>query len=113
MNPFYNEHTFKKPKEDPKVIEAYDIHFEGIVKKRKLFLKSDVMEKMNIYSFDVILPPEFAFNQIIVNSFLTCCQIELEPNEVVDTGIDRPADKVVFRLMDYIFVYQCKHHFRN
>ena len=82
----------KKPKEDPKVAEAYEILYADVLRKRKMFLITNKMDRTNIYSFDIILPKEFEFNQITVNTFLTCCDIEIE-NEVVQTGIDRPADK--------------------
>ena len=82
----------KKPKEDPKVAEAYEILYADVLQKRKMFLITNKMDRTNIYSFDIILPKEFEFNQITVNTFLTCCDIEIE-NEVVQTGIDRPADK--------------------
>ena len=81
-----------KPKEDPKVAEAYEIHYAQILEKRKLFKITDDMDRSNIFNFDIILPKEFSFNQIVVNTFLTCCPIEID-NEVVDTGIERPADK--------------------
>ena len=82
----------KKPKEDPKVAEAYEIHYADVLQKRKMFKITDKMDRTNIYSFDIILPPKFDFNQITVNTFLTCCDIEIE-EEVVQTGIERPADK--------------------
>ena len=82
----------KKPKEDPKVAEAYEILYADVLRKRKMFLITNKMDRTNIYSFDIILPKEFEFNQITVNTFLTCCDIEIE-NEVVETGIERPADK--------------------
>ena len=82
----------KKPKEDPKIAVAYEEHFAEILQKRKLFETADILDRTNISSFDLILPKSFEFDKVMVNSFLTCCDIEIE-EEVVDTGIIQPAKK--------------------
>ena len=41
----------EKPKEDPKVAEAYEIHYADVLKKRKMFKITDKMDRTNIYSF--------------------------------------------------------------
>ena len=82
----------KKPKEDPKIAVAYEVHYAEILKKRKLFETADVIDRTNISLFDLILPKSFGFDKVMVNSFLTCCDIEIE-EEVVDTGIIQPAKK--------------------
>ena len=82
----------QKPKEDPQIAVAYESHFADIVKKRQKFKITDNLSRTNIFEFDIILPPRFVFDQIVVNTFLTCCPIEID-KEVVDTGIVRPANK--------------------
>ena len=82
----------QKPKEDPKIAAAYEIHYAEILQKRKLFKVSDQITREDIFSFDIVLSNKFVFDKIVVNRFLSCCPIEIE-NEVVDTGIKQPADK--------------------
>ena len=82
----------QKPKEDPKVAADYEIHYAEILQKRKLFQVTDKLSRENIFSFDIVLSKKFVFDKVVVNTFLSCCPIEID-NEVVDTGIKQPADK--------------------
>ena len=85
----------QKPKEDPKVAADYQIHYAEILQKRKLFQVTDKMSRENIFSFDIVLSNKFVFDKVVVNTFLSCCPIEID-NEVVDTGIKQPADKAKY-----------------
>ena len=82
----------QKPKEDPKITADYETHYAEILQKRQLFKITDKMSRENIFSFDIVLSKKFVFDKVVVNTFLSCCPIEID-NEVVDTGIKQPADK--------------------
>ena len=63
-----------------------------MVEKRKIFENTAHLVRTNISAFDFNFPKQFKLNQRTVNIFLTQRLVEIE-EEVVQTGIEKPADK--------------------
>lgn len=82
----------QKPSENPTVAAKYEEHCQILVEKRKVFENSAHLVKTNISAFEFNSPKEFKLNQRTVNNFLTQRLVEIE-EEVVQTGIEKPADK--------------------